>query len=518
MPIFGNRRKRSFKEMSGSLPSPMDPLDFLQAGRSAGSGGGRDAFNQILGSFHDVVSDVDRAISSTIDRLRHERTINDLLAVQANNEVRAEMARASELTLAKRDELIAEISYRLEAMFIQNLVKSPDLEPPVRRWTILADLVIQKGLKGLPSVSEPALSTLDGTPSERRRRLHRWQRETDEWLEALCVQRVGEVVAKLVEDIGDYSSAWSDNVGQLRRESTAGGRLADEVTTPENWIFENDDPTVKNLVSGIQAQETAGRILNGFQLGDADLIDICQAVHDALGGKPVYGAERVDVLEVENLLTDAVANKIKDAVAIDDEFLSFTSSKNGRAGEDLSELLLEMRMGVSAMEERLWRVGDYRMGHVDSAAGVGITTSTVHDMVLRTLGGGRRFAAVERHPSDKHRFEVQMSTVGASLSDLAIFKDLMDAWYSWHFEVRRGEIGGRDARSEAVRKDSWKLYPDIGEDSGVRPAVIELIDDDLRQMWNSPGDVALRLSYGRPEDSDEDGLEMVDNSRPQLPG
>jgi len=111
-----------------------------------------------------------------------------------------------------------------------------------------------------------------------------------------------------------------------------------------------------------------------------------------------------------------------------------------------------------------------------------------------------------------------MSTVGASLSDLAIFRDMVDAWYSWHFEERRGEIGGRDARGEAVRKDSWKLYPDIGEDSGVRPAVIELIDDDLRQVWNTPGDVALRLSYGRMDDSGEGGVETVDNSQPQLPG
>ena len=321
-----------------------------------------------------------------------------------------------------------------------------------------------------------------------------------------------------MEDIGDYSSAWAENVSQLRRDSATGGRLSREVGSPENWDFENDDPTVKNLVSGVQAQETAGRILSLFQLSDTDLMDICQSVHDTLNGKPVYGPGRIDVLELENILTEAIAGKVRDAMAIDDDFLSFASIGNGRASDDLGELLVEMRMGAAAMEERLWRVGDYRMGHVDSAAGVGITTSSVHDTVLRALGGGRRFAAVERHPSDKHRFEVQMSTVGASLSDLAIFRDMVDAWYSWHFEERRGEIGGRDARGEAVRKDSWKLYPDIGEDSGVRPAVIELIDDDLRQVWNTPGDVALRLSYGRMDDSGEGGVETVDNSQPQLPG
>ena len=141
MPLFGNRRNRSFNHMSRSLPAPTDPLGFLQAGRSAGSGGGKDAFSQILRSFHDAVVDVDRAIKSIIDRLRHERSINDRLAVQANNDVRAEMARASALSDAKRDELVSEISFRLQAMFIQNLITSPDQEPPVRRWTILADLL-----------------------------------------------------------------------------------------------------------------------------------------------------------------------------------------------------------------------------------------------------------------------------------------------------------------------------------------------------------------------------------------
>ena len=515
MPIFGGRRKRSFSQMSGSLPSPTDPLDFLQAGRSAGSGGGKDAFNQILGSFVEAVADVNRAITSIMDRLRHERTINDRMAVEANNQVRAEMARASTLVNAKRDEMIAEISSRLQVMFLHNLIVSPDLEPPVRRWTVLADLVAQKDL---PKVSEPALSRLDGTPSGRRKRFRRWQKETDEWLGAICGHRTGEVVVKLVQDIGDYCSAWGDSVNQIRRESMTGGRLFREVSGLENWSFENDDPTVKNLVSGVQARETADHILDGFQLSDSDLLDICGTVHEKLSGKTVYGAERTDVSEIEVLLTDAIASKIKEAVAVDDEFLSFTSNSNGRSSEDLGELLVDMRMGAMAMEERLWRVGDYRMGHVDSAAGVGITDSTVHDTVLRALGGGRRFAALERHPSDKHRFEVQLSTVGASLSDLAIFRDMVEAWYSWHFEERRGEIGGRSARGEAVRKDSWKLYPDIGQNTGVRSAVIELIDDDLRQVWDTPGDIALRLAYGQSEDLDGGGVETVDNSRPQLPG
>lgn len=516
MPIFSFRRKPSFSKMSRILPSSADPLAFLQAGRSAGSGEGKDAYNQILGSFHDVLTDVERAIQAIIEKLRHERNIDDRMTVAANSEVRAEMARASTLTEAKRNQLQSEISSRLQAMFLQNLIMSPDQEPPVRRWAAMSGRVVQRDM---PVVSEPALSRLDGTPNVRRKRLSRWQKETDEWLAILCLNRVSEVIAKLFEDIVNYSSAWSDTVNQLRRESMAGSKLSREVGDPEYWTFDNDDPTVKNLVSGVQAQEIATRILNGFQLSNTDLMDICQTVHDMLNGKPVFGPERIDALELESIMAKAIASKLKDAVALDDGFLSLISNGSGRrVGEELSELLVEMRMGATAMEDMLWGAGEYRMGHVNSASAVGITTSSLRDSVLRGLGGGRRFAAVEGHPSDKHHIKVQISTVGTSLSDLSIFREMVNAWYSWHFDERRGEISGRNARAEAIRKDSWKLYPDIGQSSGVRPAVIELIDDDLQQVWNTPGDVALRLAYGQLEDSDAEVVETVDDSQPQLPG
>lgn len=514
MPVFSFRRKPSFSKMNRVLPSPADPLAFLQAGRSAGSGEGKDAYNQILGSFHDVLADVERAIHALIERLRHERNIDDRMTVEANSDVRAEMARARTLTEAKRNDLQAEVSSRLQAMFLQNLIMSPDQEPPVRRWASMSDLVEQRDM---PVVSEPALSRTDGPPNIRRKRLSRWQKETDEWLAALCINRASEVIAKLVEDIGNYSSAWTDTVNQLRRESMVGGRLSREADDPEYWTFDSDDPTVKNLVSGVQAQEIAGRILNSFQLSNADLMDICQTVHDALNGKPVYGPKRIDTLELENILAEAIASKLKDAVALDDDFLSLISSGRGRAGEELSELLVEMRMGATAMEDKLWGVGEYRMGHVNSAAGVGLTTSSLRDSVLRGLGSGRRFAALEGHPSDKHRIKVQISTVGASPSDLTIFREMVNAWYSWHFDERRGENGSPNTRVDAVRKDSWKLYPDIGQNSGVRPAVIELIDDDLRQVWDTPGDMALRLAYGQ-EDSDTEVLHIVNNTRPKLTG
>ncbi len=515
MPRLRIRRNRpSFSESGSILPTAVDPLSFIQPGGPRGSGGTREAYNQLLGAFHDTLADVERAILSIIERLRPEGLISDRMAMESNSDIRTEIARANTLADVKRNELQAGISFRLQAMFLQNLIISPGEEPPVRRWASLADRVMQRDM---PVVSEPTHSELDVSPNERRKRLMKWQLEADEWLETLCLNRVGEVIASLLEEIGDYSSSWSDMVNQLRRESAPGGRLFREVTDPEYWTFDNADPTVKNLVSGVQAQEISSRILNRFQLSNMELMDICQSVHKALKGKPVYGPDRVDIGELENLLAEAMATKIKDTVAIEDGFLSLISV-GSRSGEELGELLVEMRMGAAAMEEKMWRVGEYRMGHVDSASGVGITASALHDSVLRGLGGGRKFAAVEGHPNNNHRFELQMSTVGASLSDLAIFRDMVNAWYSWHFEERRGENGNRNARIDAVRKESWKLYPDIGQDSGVRPAVIELIDDDLRQVWNTGGDVALRLAYGHLEESDADLIHTTSNGQAKLSG
>ena len=70
---------------------------------------------------------------------------------------------------------------------------------------------------------------------------------------------------------------------------------------------------------------------------------------------------------------------------------------------------------------------------------------------------------------------------------------------------------------DAIRKESWKLYPDIGQNSGVRPAVIELIDDDLRQVWNTSGDVALRLAYGHLDESEGEQVHAPENGRARLP-
>lgn len=516
MARFKIRRNRpSFSEMSRTLSFPLDPLDFVQSGVLKGAASStREVYNQLLAAFHETLSEVERSLLSIFERLRIDGVITDRMVLEANGDVRAELARANTLADVKRKEMQIEIVKRLQSMFLHNLIMCPDETPTVHRWASMSDRVVQRDL---PAISEPTHTELNAGAGDRRKHLLRWQTEADEWLEILCLNSTGDVIATLLEEIGDYLSSWNDIVSQLRRESAVGGRLFQEVTDPECWTFDDDDPTVKNLVSGVQAQEIAARILNRFQLSNMELIGIAQTVHNALGGRPIYGLDRVDVRELEELMAQATAIKIKDTIAVEDGFLSLISNNANRSGEELGEILVEMRMGAAAMEEKMWRVGEYRMGHVDTVAGVGITANALHATVLRGLGGGRKFAAAEGHPSNNHRFELQMSTVGASLPDLAIFYDMVNAWYLWHFEERRGENGDRQARMDTVRKESWKLYPDIGQNSGVRSAIIELIDDDLRQVWNTGGDVALRLAFGHLEETDTELIQANTNGQARLP-
>ena len=496
MAKFSFKRKRlSFNEMTNRVPTSVDPLDFISTSRT----GSRDAFMQIHGAVHGSLVEVERSINSLFERLRPDGNLSDRMVLEANSELRTELARANTFADVQRDEMLISIGTRLQHLFIQQLVIAPDQEPPVRRWNALADRAIKRDL---PNVSEPSHSSLDVSPNDRRKRLAKWQEETDERLETVCLNHVGEVINGLLEELNEYSASWMEMISDLRRIASTGGSLYKEVVDAEHWSFDSDDPTVKNLLTGEQAQDIAMRILGRFQLGNQDLADIATDVHKGLAGKAVYGANRVESTELQELLAMATSKKIQSTVSIDTGFLSLMSN-GARFGEELGELLVDMHMGASAMEEKMWRVGDVRVGHVDSASGVGITASNLHDSVLRGLGGGRKFAAVEGHPSDNHRFEVQMSTVGAPISDLAIFRDMVNAWYAWHFEDVRGGINGDTSGWLAsVSKESWKLYPDIGEDTGVRRAIIELIDDDLKKLWDGREDIATRLTNGQFTDGD----------------
>ena len=489
------RRRLSFNEETNRVPTSVDPLDFISTSRT----GSRDAFMQIHGAVHGSLVEVERSINSLFERLRPDGNLSDRMVLEANSELRTELARANTFADVQRDEMLISIGTRLQHLFIQQLVIAPDQEPPVRRWNALADRAIKRDL---PNVSEPSHSSLDVSPNDRRKRLAKWQEETDERLETVCLNHVGEVINGLLEELNEYSASWMEMISDLRRIASTGGSLYKEVVDAEHWSFDSDDPTVKNLLTGEQAQDIAMRILGRFQLGNQDLADIATDVHKGLAGKAVYGANRVESTELQELLAMATSKKIQSTVSIDTGFLSLMSN-GARFGEELGELLVDMHMGASAMEEKMWRVGDVRVGHVDSASGVGITASNLHDSVLRGLGGGRKFAAVEGHPSDNHRFEVQMSTVGAPISDLAIFRDMVNAWYAWHFEDVRGGINGDTSGWLAsVSKESWKLYPDIGEDTGVRRAIIELIDDDLKKLWDGREDIATRLTNGQFTDGD----------------
>ncbi|MBO19856.1 MAG: hypothetical protein CL732_04870 [Chloroflexi bacterium] len=485
------RRRLSFSEMTNRVPLASDPLDFMNTERTGS--GSRDAYLQIHGAIHNALVEVERSIYSVFERLRPDGNISERMVLEANSELRNQLARANTYADVKRDEMILSIGTRLEQLFIQRLIVSPDEPPPLRRWSTLADRTIRRDL---PLVSEPSHGDLDVSFKDRKKRLIKWQEETDHYLETVCLNHVAEVINTLLEEMNEYSISWVESVVDLKRHSNAGGNLFDQVTDSESWTFDSDDPTVKNLLTGEQAQEIAARILNRFQLSNHDLTEIASSVQKSLDGRPVYGTNRVDTVELEETLALATAQKIRDNVSIDTGFLSLVST-GPKFGEQLGELLVDMHMGAAAMEERLWRVGEVRVGHVDSASGVGITASNLHDSVTRGLGGGRKFAAVEGHPGDNHQFEVQMSTVGAPISDLTIYREMINAWYAWHFDDSHG--GSVDVLDplNAVTKESWKLYPDIGEDTGVRRGIIELIDDDLKQLWNARDDIATRLTNGQ---------------------
>ena len=53
-----------------------------------------------------------------------------------------------------------------------------------------------------------------------------------------------------------------------------------------------------------------------------------------------------------------------------------------------------------------------------------------------------------------------------------------------------------------VMADCWKLYPDIGKDTGVRNAIVELIDDDIRILTRGREQLPTRPANNMPTDLD----------------
>ena len=494
--MFLNRKTVSYREASLRIRSS-EPLGFLTW--EVANTSNRDAIEQIHGALHAAVEDVEKAFQLVFDQLNPEASVADRTLLDADSEIRNEQARARSLLDAKQDDLIRQIRVRLQNLFIQGLIHASQIEPPVRRWENLSSRTVERNE---PLVSEFSYDDLDNA-EKRGKRLNRWKKETDAWLETVCQNHARETAKALEEQIKEYIASWVEVIEAFKKRASRGGRLFEQVNDPDQWNFDNEDPTVTNLLNGGQALEVAGRIVDRFQLSPRDAEEVADSVRVALGVTPVFGVERASTDELEELLALAVSEKIRDNVAIEAGFLSLIS--NGlRFGEDLGELLDEMRRGVAAMEEKLWRVGEIGVGHVDSASGVGVTATNVHDLVLRSLGGGRKFAAVEGHPGNNHRFDVQMSIVGAPASDLTIFRDMVNAWYSWHFQEDRGSASNREDWLKNVVAECWKLYPDIGVDTGVRNAIVELIDADLKAMGAGREGLPARpnSSNGLPEEQE----------------
>ena len=494
--ILWTRKAISYREASLRI-RPTEALGFLTWDAAGTSN--QDAVEQIHGALHTAVEEVEKAFQTVFDQLNPEANVADRTLLDANSEIRNEQARARGLFDAKQDELIRQIRVRLQNLYIQGLIHVAQTEPPVRRWENLSARTVERNE---PVVSEFSYDDLDNA-DKRSKRLNRWKKETDAWLETVCQNHVREIVKVLEEQIKEYIASWVETIEAYKKRASRGGPLFEQVNDPDQWNFDSEDPTVTNLLNGGQALEVAGRILDRFQLSPRDAEEVAATVRIALGGVLVFGANRAGNDELEELLSLAISEKLRDTVSVEAGFLSLIS--NGlRFGDDLGELLDEMRRGAAAMEEKLWRVGEVGVGHVDSASGVGVTATNVHDLVLRSLGGGRKFAAVEGHPGNNHRFDVQMSIVGAPASDLTIFRDMVNAWYSWHFEEDRGAASTRAEWLKSVVGECWKLYPDIGIDTGVRNAIVELIDDDLKSMGKGREGLPVRPSptNGLPEEQE----------------
>ena len=475
---FFKHRPLSFKERANDLPLLQDPLDFISSVRNVVAP--RDVRGRVHGVMHGALGEVDRAIISRLEGLNPERELGERTLVgDVDAEIRNECARARTFVEAKGEDLLRQVTARLESKFIQSLVYSPDQDPFGKGWENLTRSSLARELGDPPERSYEDFDTED---KDVRRRLQDWHDQTDDWLETLCQRRVNDVMIGLEAEVAKFKLTWTDVTAELRIRASAGGGLSQQISDPDLWSFDSDDPTVKNLLSGTKAQEVAARIVNRFSPTGQDLSEIGDMVRASLQGRPIFGADCVGVNELEEHISQAIAQKMRSALPIDSGFLSLVSTQN-RFNEQLGELLAEMYRGAAAMEQTLWRVGEGRVGHVDATSGVGITSPQVHDIVLRGLGGGRNFAAVEGHPGDTHRLSVQMSTVGVPASDLAIFQEMISAWYDWHFDQDRGHYDTEREWLENVKAELWKLYPDMGVSKGVTKAIMELIDADLRAMY-----------------------------------
>ena len=195
MKIFGLGKKRlSFKASSASLPTVLDPLDFLSAEPTGV--GSRIAFDQIHAAIHESLTDCEKGIQLILEQLSPDGNISDRVILEANNQIRNELSRAISIAGQKRNGLIDEVHRRLETIYIQSLIQYPHQDPEVRKWDSLGPRAV---IRELPPVTEYTFADLAQGGSDRDKRLRKWEVETDQWLDCLALNHTGEVIKKLDE-------------------------------------------------------------------------------------------------------------------------------------------------------------------------------------------------------------------------------------------------------------------------------------------------------------------------------
>ena len=313
--IWPKNNRLSYKDKSAKLIQTMNPLDFLSAEASGPSS--RDAFSQLHSVMHSALEEVDTSIELVFEQLGSEGSVADRVITEASGNIRSEMVRAGLAADQKKEALVREIHNKLENVYIQGLISGPYQEPSVRKWVNLSAHAIQRDLPEIAEYSRKELTRAE----DRGKNLPRWRQQVDEWLEAMCRNHVADVIKAMEEEIKDYLISWSEMVSASKRRASAGGGLFESVVDPDLWSFESEDPTVRNLLRGTQAQDIAFRILDRFQLSGRDLNEMSEMVRSSLEATRVYGTDRVGVTELEEYLARALSAKIHDSVAVETGFL-----------------------------------------------------------------------------------------------------------------------------------------------------------------------------------------------------
>ncbi|SVC27263.1 uncharacterized protein METZ01_LOCUS280117, partial [marine metagenome] len=313
---FLTRRSISYRDASQRLRPSLDALAFLNA-----DGAGftqQDAIDQLHNAVHSSLEDVQKAFQLVFEQLNPEANVSDRIILDANRQIRTEQSRARNLVALRQEELNRQVRIKLENLFIQGLVQSPHQEPAVRAWENLSSRVIHRNE---PSVSEYSYEDL-GNPEKRGKRIITWDIETNEWLETLCQNNIHEIMTRMEEMIKDYKDTWVEVTGELRKRASLGGPLFQQVNDPDVWNFESEDPTVTNLLEGDKALDIANRILDRFQMVNQDIVEVADTVRASLDPVPVFGINRVALNELEELLALAIAEKLRDTIAVESGFLS----------------------------------------------------------------------------------------------------------------------------------------------------------------------------------------------------